>query len=155
KIPLLILSAAACVETVLSQRQSINLIKTITVGPRIANAFVTLITYLGQTVWPANLAVFYPHPENNIRAWHAALGVSLCAAASGAALLFPKKTPSFFTGWFWFVGMLVPVIGIVQVGIQAHADRYMYLPQIGLSLIFVWATVDLSATWRHRQFLLS
>src|SRR5262249_3569368 len=118
-------------------------------------AVVTLITYLGQTVWPANLAVFYPHPENNIRAWQVALGVALFASISGAALLFRKKTPYFFTGWFWFVGMLVPVIGIVQVGIQAHADRYMYLPQIGLSLIFVWAIVDLSATWRHRQLLLS
>src|SRR5262249_8518216 len=153
KIPLFILTVAACVETLLSQHQSINLIKSVSLEARLANVFVALMIYIGQTFWPTNLAVFYPYPEKNIPVWQAALGIVLFAAISLAAFVLRRKAPYFLTGWVWYIGMLVPVIGIVQVGIQAHADRYMYLPQLGLSLIIVWAIADLTKRWRYREFV--
>ena len=155
KAPFFVLTIAACVETVLSQHHSINLIKTVSLGARVANAFVAVMIYLGQTLWPNNLAVFYPHPENNIPVWQTALGIAFFTATTVAAFILRKKAPYFLTGWLWYVGMLAPVIGIVQVGIQAHADRYMYLPQIGLSLVLVWAIADISARWSHRQLISS
>ena len=153
KIPLFILMVAACVETLLSQHQSINLIRTVSLGARVANAFVAMMIYIGQTLWPNNLAVFYPHPGNNIPVWQTALGIAFFTATTVAAFVLRKKAPYFLTGWLWYIGMLVPVIGIVQVGIQAHADRYMYLPQIGLSLILVWAILDLFKDWRYGQLV--
>src|SRR5438270_1887924 len=151
KLPLLLLTTAACVETILSQHQSINLIKTVSLETRIANAFIALMLYIRQTFWPTNLAVFYPHPENNIPLWQISVAVAFVALISIAAVAARKKVPYFLTGWGWYVGMLVPVVGVVQVGIQAHADRYMYLPQIGLSLIITWSLAALSTRWQHRQ----
>jgi len=153
KIPLFLLTITACVETVLSQHQSINLIEGVSLGARVANAFVAVMIYVGQTFWPTDLAVFYPHPENNIPIWQTTLGIAFFTASTVACLVFRKKAPYFLTGWLWYVGMLVPVIGIVQVGVQAHADRYMYLPQIGLSLALVWAIADVSAQWSYRQLI--
>ncbi len=155
KIPLLILSAAASVATLIAQQQSINLIRKLSLTGRIANAFVSVMVYLGQTVWPANLAVFYPHREDNFPIWELVASILLFAAISGVVLVLRKEKRYLFTGWLWFVGMLLPVIGIVQVGIQAHADRYTYLPQIGICLIATWTIVDLSGQWRHRRTILS
>ena len=155
KIPLFLLTITACVETVLSQHQGINLIKGVSLGARVANAFVAVMIYVGQTFWPTDLAVFYPHPENNIPIWQTTLGIAFFTASTVACLVFRKKAPYFLTGWLWYVGMLVPVIGIVQVGVQAHADRYMYLPQIGLSLTLVWAIADVSAQWSYRRLIAS
>ena len=151
KLPLFALSAIASVTTLVAQQQSINVIKTVSLGFRIENAFISLMVYLGETVWPRNLAVFYPHPEGNIAFWQVAIGIVFFSSATIAALAFRKKAPYVLTGWFWFIGMLVPVLGLVQVGVQAHADRYMYLPQIGVSLMVVWFIADISAQWRYRR----
>jgi tetratricopeptide (TPR) repeat protein len=149
KIPLLLLALAASIETVLSQHQSINLIKTVSLSARVANAFVSIIVYIGQTFWPTKLAVFYPHPGNNIPVWQVAAGVLLVSGVSIAVVALRNRAPYLLTGWFWFIGMLIPVIGIVQVGIQAHADRYMYLPQIGLSLGIIWGGANVARRVRY------
>jgi tetratricopeptide (TPR) repeat protein len=104
--------------------------------------------------WPARLAVFYPHPNNRLPVWEILLAIAFLAAATVSALFLRKKRPYILTGWFWYLGMLVPVIGFVQVGEQAHADRYTYLPQIGLYLLITWAATDLTALWRRRRGLL-
>jgi len=155
KIPLFILTVAACVETLLSQHQSIDLIKTMSLGARVANAFVAVMIYMGQTFWPTNLAVFYPHPERNIPLWQVVSGVGFFTLTSAAALALRKAAPYFMVGWFWYAGMLLPVIGIVQVGIQGHADRYMYLPQIGLTIIVTWGVAAVSKNWQYRREFLS
>ncbi len=115
------------------------------------NAFVSYVTYLWEMFWPARLAVFYPHPNNRLPVWEILLAIAFLAAATVIALLLRKKRPYILTGWFWYLGMLVPVIGFVQVGEQAHADRYTYLPQIGLYLLVAWTAADLTALWRRRR----
>jgi len=152
KFPLFTLSAAASVAAIITQERSINLINHMSLASRIGNAFVSLVIYLGQTVWPQSLAAFYPYPENRVP-WAVGVAMALFATVSIAAFALRKRKPYFLTGWLWFVGMLVPVIGIVQVGIQAHANRYNYLPQIGLCLIVAWAVADLLKGWRYERVI--
>jgi tetratricopeptide (TPR) repeat protein len=122
--------------------------------PRVNNALVTYIIYLRQMFWPANLAVFYPHPENRLSPWEISLALAVLIGITMAAAILRKKASYFIMGWFWYLGMLVPVIGLVQVGWQGHADRYTYLPQIGLYIAGTWAFADLTASWRSRRVLL-
>ena len=88
--------------------------------------------YLGQMVYPAGLAVFYPYPHNGLPVWEVALAGTLLAGLSVAAWWQRRTQPWLLVGWFWYLVMLLPVVGIIQVGRQAHADRYTYLPQIGI-----------------------
>lgn len=150
KIPLLILSAAASVAALITQHQSINLVRAMSLAARIGNAFVSLGLYLVQTIWPAKLAVFYPFPPNGIVWWEVAAGIAVFLAISVTAWIYRQTRPYLITGWLWYVGMMVPVLGIVQVGIQSHADRYMYLPQIGLCLTITWLAADVFGRWRYR-----
>lgn len=104
---------------------------------RLANALVSYARYLGKALWPEQLAPFYPNPVH-WPGWQVAGAGMLVAAASIAVIALARRAPYLFTGWFWFLGMLIPVIGLVQVGSQAMADRYMYLPAIGLFLVAAW-----------------
>jgi tetratricopeptide (TPR) repeat protein len=122
-------------------------------GIRATNALHSYGAYLIDTAWPTGLAVFYPHPGADIPAARVALAaVSLTAitavAASGAA-----RRPYLIAGWLWYLGMLVPMLGLVQVGQQARADRYMYLPLIGLALAVAWGACDLARGRRSRRVL--
>jgi tetratricopeptide (TPR) repeat protein len=155
KIPLFVLSAAACAVALVSQSQSHSMVpvRVSSLPWRINNAFVACVAYVWQMVWPLKLAVFYPE-QHALPFEEITLSIAFLMLISALALISRKRRPYFFTGWFWYVGMLVPVIGIVQVGLQAHADRYTYLPQIGLYLAITWAAVDASRAWRHRQIIL-
>src|SRR6266581_2632252 len=150
KIPLVGLSAVSSVVTFLAQRGAIGWTEQLPVLARINNAVVTYVVYMWQMLWPANLAVFYPHPENRLPTWEIILALAILIATTAAAFVLRKKGPYLVTGWLWYLGMLVPVIGLVQVGWQGHADRYTYLPQIGLYIAGTWAVADLTASW-HRQ----
>ena len=151
KIPLLALSGAACMVTMLVQK---SIIGPAPASLRIGNAAVSYVVYLRQMFCPMNLAVLYPFPRNGLPLWEITLALILLAAVSAGAFLWRQKHPYLLTGWLWYLGMLVPVIGLVQVGDQAHADRYTYLPQIGLYLALTWAAGSLVAGWRHRYWLL-
>jgi len=155
KIPLLALSAGSCVATLLAQSQRAGSIDQLPFMWRVNNAFVSYVTYVWEMFWPARLAVFYPHPNNRLTIWEIILAIAFLIVVTATALILGKKRPYILTGWFWYLGMLVPVIGFVQVGEQAHADRYTYLPQIGLYLLITWAAMDLTAFWsRRRAFLI-
>ena len=154
KIPLIALSAVSGVITFLAQRHAIGWTEQLPMLARINNAIVTYVTYVRQMFWPVNLAVFYPHPENRLRLWEIVLAMAVLISITSAAVILRRKAPYFITGWFWYLGMLVPVIGLVQVGWQGHADRYTYLPQIGLYIAGSWALADLSVSWRHRRTVL-
>jgi Flp pilus assembly protein TadD len=104
-------------------------------------------------VWPTRLAVFYPHPNNQLPFWQIILAMTLLVVCSLSAIRLRKQLPYILTGWFWYVGMLVPVIGLVQVGEQARADRYTYLPQIGLYIIIAWAVADFANSYRIRRIV--
>jgi tetratricopeptide (TPR) repeat protein len=115
---------------------------------------VTYVAYIWQMLWPVKLAVFYPHPENRLPLWEIILALAALVTVTAGTIALRKKRPYFITGWLWYLGMLVPVIGVIQVGWQGRADRYTYLPQIGLYIMVAWAIADLSASWRRRRQIL-
>ncbi len=154
KVPLLFLSAATCAATILSQERALAAGRSWSLLERIENALVTIWIYVRQMFWPADLAVFYPHPKEGWPVWLVTISALLLVLVSAAAVIWRKRVPYLFTGWFWYLGMLVPVIGIIQVGWQAHADRYTYLPQIGLYLVMSWGLNELSASWPRRNWIL-
>ncbi|MEP6602978.1 MAG: tetratricopeptide repeat protein [Spartobacteria bacterium] len=155
KIPLFALSAVSCAATLVAQRESIDVIANLSWPWRVGNAGVAAVTYLWQMIWPRDLAVFYPHPKTNLPLSNVAVAVILLVAISLGVFVLRRTRPYLFTGWFWFLGMLIPVLGIVQVGWQAHADRYTYLPLIGLFLAATWAIVDLMKSWPRRREILA
>jgi tetratricopeptide (TPR) repeat protein len=149
KIPLFLLSVCSSAATILAQKSYLVSTRQLPVWWRLGNALVSYVVYLRQTIWPVRLAVFYPIVEDQLQLWPVLAAFAVLASITGAAILLRRSRPYIFTGWFWYLGILVPVIGVVQVGVQAHADRYMYLPQIGLSIIVGWGLVDLA---RRLQF---
>src|SRR6266568_4793293 len=151
KIPLLVLSAAACGITFVLQKRATGAIPPLPFLWRVQNALVSHIIYIWKTVWPTRLAIFYPHPNNTLTIWRVAGAMTLLLAITLAAIVLRKQRPYLFTGWFWYVGMLAPVIGLVQVGEQGHADRYTYLPHIGLFLVAVWLAADVTAVRQSRS----
>ncbi len=155
KIPLIGLSAVSSIVTFLAQRGAIGWTEQLPVPERISNALIAYVVYIRQMFWPARLAVFYPHPENTVQVWEISLALIALVGITAAAFVFRKKAPYFVTGWLWYLGMLVPVIGLVQVGWQGHADRYTYLPQIGLYIAVTWALTDLIRSWRFQRTALS
>ncbi len=142
KIPLLALSVASGLATLWVQQSSVARTEQLPLIWRVANGLVTYAIYLKQMIWPVGLAVFYPHPGDQLPVWEIGLAIVLLALVSAAAIALRHKRPYLLTGWFWYLVMLLPVIGLIQVGSQAHADRYTYLPQIGLYLLLAWAIRD-------------
>ncbi len=142
--PLFVLSAASAVVTFLVQRSSgaVMSVEHVPLGHRVPNALLSYWRYIGQTLWPSGLTVFYPYPRAPRPALALIAGIGL-ALVTWAALR-QRRRPHLPAGWLWFAGMLVPVIGLVQVGGQAHADRYTYLPTIGLLIVIVWGAAELA-----------
>jgi tetratricopeptide (TPR) repeat protein len=143
KIPLFAMSATSAAVT-LAVQQASGAVRT--AGQfswllRVENAAVSWAVYLLQWFWPARLAVFYPYPAN-VPVWQALAAIVVLAAISAAVLRVARQRPYFAIGWLWYVIMLAPVIGLVQVGAQARADRYMYLPSIGLTIMLAWGAAD-------------
>jgi tetratricopeptide (TPR) repeat protein len=140
KIPFFALSALSCVLTFLVQRAcgAMTPLEKAPFELRLANALVAYARYLGKTLWPSKLAVFYPYSQLSLDSWQVMGAAVLLLIATAAILLAVKNQPYLLIGWLWFLGTLVPVIGLVQVGKQALADRYTYLPHIGLFILIAW-----------------
>ncbi|MBZ5637380.1 MAG: tetratricopeptide repeat protein [Acidobacteriia bacterium] len=150
KAPLLAMAAASCVVTFAAQRSggSVETLQDFTFGERLANAALSYVSYLGKTFWPASLAVFYPHPHGGLTPWPLSGSIVLLAAFTWLSLRLAKKAPYVAFGWLWYLGALVPVVGFVQVGAQAMADRYTYVPLIGIFVAIAWALTELGASAR-------
>ncbi|MGD0206656.1 MAG: tetratricopeptide repeat protein [Verrucomicrobiota bacterium] len=153
KIPLFVLTVGSCVATALVP-EKVSAGNSLSFALRMENAVVSYVTYLWQMIHPSGLACVYPNPVNHLPFWQVAGALGLLLAISGAVWAFRKTHPCFVVGWLWYLGMMIPVIGIVQISYYAHADRYTYLPQIGLYLLLTWAAADLCAGWRHRRVVL-
>jgi len=139
KLPFFALSLASCVVTFVFQVKggAVSSLSGYPLPERVANALISYVRYVGKALWPADLSVLYPHP-GHWPSWQVALAGLFLAAVTLASFRARQRAPSLAVGWFWFVGTLVPVIGLVQVGIQAMADRYMYVPLIGLLMAVAW-----------------
>jgi Flp pilus assembly protein TadD len=156
KIPFLALAAVMGVVTLLIQGQN-GVVKTMDdypPGARIGNLCISYCRYLEKLFWPADLAVYYPHPGY----WPLSAVLLAGVLLLGITVLFVmlrQRHPFLLVGWLWFVGMLVPVIGLVQVGRQSMADRYTYLPSLGMLILTVWGVHELARRWRHHEIILA
>lgn len=155
KAPLFFLALASCCITYFAQEMggSVSSLEEVPFMGRVANAVVSYGLYIWQTIWPMGLAVFYPYPEN-IGIAAVSLSFLLLFGITALALIYAKSVPAFLMGWFWYLGTLVPVIGIVHVGLQARADRYTYIPLIGIFIMVVWGFSALAGKRRSAEYVL-
>jgi tetratricopeptide (TPR) repeat protein len=128
---------------------SVKSLEQVPLGMRLGNAAVAYVSYLRKTVWPDRLAVFYPHPYDGLSPGQVGGAVLVLAAVSVLVFWAGRRWPYLAVGWLWYLGTLVPVIGLVQVGAQGLADRYTYVPLIGVFLMLCWGVPDLLATWHY------
>src|SRR5882724_6087240 len=154
KIPLFALSIASIVATLSAQQLAIGTTESLPLAWRINNALFSYVNYLKPMFWPVDLLPFYIHPEWRLATWEIIGAIILLAGITTGAFLLRRKLPFLLVGWVWYIVMLLPVIGIIQVGLQARADRYTYLPQIGIIMAVVWAIRDLTSLWRARAVAL-
>jgi tetratricopeptide (TPR) repeat protein len=150
KLPLLALAASSCVITLIAQKKggAISSLSGLPFWARCANALVGYVRYLVSTFWPTGLVPFYPHPGEGIPLWQPVLAALLLTGITLLVIRLARQHPYLPTGWFWYLGTLVPVIGLVQVGSQAGADRYTYIPLIGIFIMLSWGLEDAAARRR-------
>jgi protein O-mannosyl-transferase len=149
KVPLLLLAGISAVITLKSQQAigSINSDKALSFSLRLGNAIVSYARYLGKAVWPSDLSLFYPHPGTSLAAWQVVIALLVLLAVSAVVMLTARRRYP-LVGWLWFLGTMVPMIGLVQLNRQAMADRYGYLPFIGLFLMVCWGAEDVARARR-------
>lgn len=153
KLPLLALAAASSLATLFAQKVALQPLATVSLTVRVGNALMSCVVYLYQTFWPSCLAALYPFAIDQVQPGKVLLALVVLAAISIAVFYFRRRR-YLVTGWLWYLVMLAPVIGILQVGSQAHADRYTYLPHIGLYVLLTWAAADVIERWRHSRLVL-
>lgn len=152
KVPLLGMAAVSSIVTIIAQRkgEAVAVVADLPIAVRVMNAAISYFTYMVKAMWPASLSIYYPYPAN-IPTWEVTGSAILLVAVSFLVLRRAGKRPYFLTGWLWYLGTLVPVIGIVQVGGQAMADRYTYVPLIGIFIMAAWGISEMTATWKDRR----
>jgi tetratricopeptide (TPR) repeat protein len=156
KIPLLAVAIALAVVTFLAQQQAgaASQLTGVSIGLRVSNALMSYLRYMGKAIWPVGLGALYPFPTA-IDGWKVIVALLVLVAGSIVAIAARSRRPYLTVGWFWYVGTLVPVIGFVQVGYQAMADRYTYIPFIGLFIVVAWGANELSTAWPARRVVLA
>ncbi len=157
KIPLIILAAISSVGAYFAQRNwgAIYQSADFNLAVRFENAFISYIKYIEKMFWPEGLVYFYPHPGRNISILFSVISACLLLAVTFLVIRYTKKHRYLLTGWFWYLGTLIPVIGIVQAGDQAMADRYSYITLTGLFIIIAWGVPEILASWRYRKVCLA
>ena len=155
KIPLFLLSIGSIVATLWAQNFALGSTQFLPLQWRITNAIFSYFEYIRQMCIPVDLIPFYIHPENRLELWRLLAAIAVLILITVIVIIRRRQNPYLIVGWFWYLIMLLPVIGIVQVGLQGHADRYTYLPQIGLFLALVWLLSELTRAGRVREVALS
>jgi protein O-mannosyl-transferase len=155
KIPLLAVALFSCVVTYIVQKQAgaVGASESFSLDVRIVNAVISYAAYLGKMIWPVDLSVFYPHP-GIWPLWKAFLSGSILVISTFLVYIWSRRYPYLAVGWLWYIGTLVPVIGFVQVGAQAMADRYTYIPLIGLFILTAWGFADVFRRVPHNKVIL-
>ncbi|MHC4476598.1 MAG: tetratricopeptide repeat protein [Planctomycetota bacterium] len=157
KLPLFILSVIAAATVYFVQQRTI-VARSFGEYPllyRIENALVAYVAYIGKMFLPARLAIFYPHLFQNLMAWQSVGSAMLLVCVTVVVLAKLRRSPYLAVGWFWYLGTLLPVIGLIQVGSQSMADRYTYLPSIGIFIMVAWHCAGISPSWRRRKVALA
>lgn len=156
KIPLFIFSAVLCVITLITQHvlRDMKTAEKFALDIRISNALVSYLQYIGKMFYPRRLALLYLHPGDSLSMWQPIISFLILAGISALILYQVRRRRWLVVGWLWYIGTLVPAIGLVQVGKQAMADRYTYLPLIGIFIIFAWGIAELTANLRYRKIVL-
>src|SRR5439155_26042825 len=154
KLPFFALTMLSSVVTFLAQRQAASSLEDLSFGSRLANALAAYARYILKTVWPVDLAAIYPYSRHLPVLWVAGAALFL-VSCSGWFVARGRRNPCLIVGWLRFLGTLVPTIGLIQVGAQSMADRYMYIPGIGLFILIVWGMDDLFGAWRYKKQLLA
>ncbi len=153
KIPLFLLSFGSIIMTILAQRFAIGSTGQLPIKWRLNNAVLSYFEYLRQTFWPHDLIPFYIHPEGRLEFWRLALSAATIVLITAAAWIWRSRRKYLLVGWLWYLTMLIPTIGLIQVGLQAKADRYTYLPQIGLLIAIGWLGCDLATSGRKGKIV--
>jgi tetratricopeptide (TPR) repeat protein len=156
KIPFFALSAISAMLTFIGQQErgAIESFEVFPIGARIGNAFISYTGYIVKMIYPRNLAVFYPH-QGTPPLWEVFLAAAFILIPTIVIIRWAVRTPYLAVGWLWYLGTLVPVIGIIQVGMQSMADRYTYIPLIGLFVAMAWTIPDIARNWRYRRYILA
>jgi hypothetical protein len=156
KVPLFILSAASSVVTFFVQRGSgaVMELGSFPLRLRISNAVISYIEYMWKMIWPVRLAIFYPYPSSGISIVYVAISAIALLVVTILVIRFGSSWRYLITGWLWYLVTLLPVIGLVQVGRQAMADRYSYVSLTGLFIIIAWGVPELLGRWRYRKIAL-
>lgn len=157
KVPLLFIAAVSSLVAFFAQHHG-GAIKSFALFPievRVANALVSYVSYIIKMIWPQDLSVFYPHPGSTIPMWQVTLAGLLLVTISVLVIRGARRRPYLAVGWLWYLGTLIPVIGLVQVGDHAMADRYTYVPLIGLFIMIAWGVPDVLARWSRRRIVLA
>ncbi|HJT45767.1 MAG TPA: hypothetical protein VJ721_05785 [Chthoniobacterales bacterium] len=154
KLPLVALALIASAVTVLVQTVTMASLDQLGLLPRLKNAVFSVVIYLRQIFWPVDLAIFYPHPHDQLNTGIVVASACLIVAITALAVLLCRKFPYIVVGWFWFLILLFPVLGFFQSGLQARADRFTYLPHIGISIAVTWTVAEMTRRWRYRNAVL-
>jgi tetratricopeptide (TPR) repeat protein len=154
KIPLFVFSIASCIVTMFAEESTVARIDLLPLGVRIINAFTSYSKYIARMFWPSNLGVFYPDREAGLAIWQLMMSAILILAVFILVVRMAPRRPYLLTGWLWYIVTLIPVIGLVQVGAQALADRYTYLPSVGIFIMVAWAVKEFSSKWSYRKVVL-
>jgi protein O-mannosyl-transferase len=154
KIPFSILSFLSCWITIAAQHTAVASAEAFPLIPRIANSIISYTEYLAKMIYPFPLAVLYPYPRI-IFLWKAIASLFVVLSISFLAIRKLRRRPWLAVGWFWYIGTMMPVIGLVQVGLQGYADRYTYIPFIGLFLMIAWQVPELVQSWKHKNIALT
>jgi tetratricopeptide (TPR) repeat protein len=154
KIPFILLAAASCAITIHAQKSALSTLANTTILSRIFNALAAYQAYLGKTIMPQNLAVFYPY-NHALPAGQAIGAAIMLCTVSGIVIRLRQSKPYLFVGWFWYIVTLMPVIGIVQAGMQAMADRYTYIPLAGIFILAIWGVAEATTGWPWQRPVLT
>ncbi len=155
KIPFFVVTILFCFVTVYAQHRVVKPMELYPLASRIANALISYVSYIGKMLWPVKLSVFYPYVGFALLSWQAVSAVLVLAGTTYMTIRTVRRFPYLIVGWLWYLGTLAPVIGLVQVGLQSMADRYTYVPLIGIFIMIAWGVPDLLNRWRYRRIALA
>ena len=155
KIPLIVITIVFCFVTVYAQHRVVKPMELYPLGLRIANALVSYVSYMWKMLWPLKLSIFYPYVATALFSWQALSAALVLMVTSYLIILAARRFPYLIVGWLWYLGTLIPVIGLVQVGLQSMADRYTYVPLIGIFIMIAWVVPELLDRWHYGRIALA